>query len=89
MTLKSPGKGTDAVWGGFPAALLASASPEAPAEAPSKGEPQDSAGDGDAPGAPNWAPIFAENEVAKARWFGRVDEDDVAEIVVEVATPEG
>ena len=85
VTLKSPGKGTDAVWGSFPAALLASASPEAP----SKGEPQDSAGDGDAPEATSWAPIFGENEVAKARWFGRVDEDDVAEIVVEVATPEG
>ena len=89
VTLKRPGKGTDAVWGGFPAALLAGAPSEAPSKAPSSDEPRGDAEEGDAAEAPTWAPIFAENEVAKARWFGRVDGDDVAEIVVEVATPEG
>lgn len=87
--LKSPGKGTDAVWGDFPAALLAAAPSKASTGAPLGAGPQEDAGAGEEAEAPAWEPIFAENEVAKARWFGRVDEDDVAEIVVEVATPAG
>ncbi|MEM6571811.1 MAG: protein-disulfide reductase DsbD domain-containing protein, partial [Planctomycetota bacterium] len=79
MDLERRSGGTDALWAGFPAALLAGA--PAVAGAPAAGEAQD-AGE-----VPAWEPDFG-TEKAAARAFARTLDDDVVEIVVQVATPE-
>ncbi|MEM9378792.1 MAG: cytochrome c biogenesis protein CcdA [Planctomycetota bacterium] len=77
MDLERRSGGTDKLWSGFPAALLAGS----PQVDPSSGG---EAGAGDVPA---WEPDFGA-EKALARAFARTLDDDVVELVVQVATPE-
>lgn len=86
--LSAPKEGSDELWAGFPAALLTEVSAEDASDAaPASGEEAAQADD-HASDAPTWAPDFG-GEFMKARFFGRVDEDDLAEVVVQISVPEG
>lgn len=72
--LSDPKAGTDKVWDKFPAALLVSH--ERPGEAA-----ESAAQDG-----PTWSPDFGD-EKAMARYYARLNDDDEAELVIEIAVP--
>ncbi|MFT7075603.1 MAG: cytochrome c biogenesis protein CcdA/DsbC/DsbD-like thiol-disulfide interchange protein [Planctomycetota bacterium] len=92
--------GTDALWAGFPPALLvgdsAAAGPEEEGpeeEGQGQGGPGEEGpkaeGDGDpAVEAPVWKPIFAADSKAMSRAFARSLDDEAVELVIQVATPE-
>lgn len=81
-SLTSHSAGSDAEWNGFPPALLVGE-----AQAPSS-DGVDAAGHGPAKAdAPKWKPFFGE-EKAMARFFARVDDEDLAEVVIQIAVPE-
>ena len=80
LTFRSAG--TDALWAGFPAALLVAA----PAAAETT---TGTAGDAEATtDAPVWTPDFSTTDKAMARAFAREGDDGAVELVIQVATPD-
>ncbi len=75
--LKRHTAGKDADWKGFPPALLVAQVDGA--AAPDHGSA--------AAEAPKWKPFFGDNTVM-ARYFARVDDEDLAEVVIQVAVAE-
>ncbi|QDV10044.1 Thiol:disulfide interchange protein DsbD precursor [Planctomycetes bacterium Poly30] len=80
LTFRS--EGTDAIWAGFPPALLVGEEALAPSEVQVSEEVSTAAA------APVWKPFFADDAKAMSRAFARSLEDDRVELVIQVATPE-
>lgn len=74
--------GTDADWKGFPPALLVE-----PAQAPSADASAAEVHGPSKSDAPKWKPFFGQKR-AMARFFARVDGEDLVEAVIQIAVPE-
>lgn len=90
LTFRSAG--TDAMWAGFPPALLMDDAPDASASAPEAADgsaaSHASEAQAKAPAGPAWKPFFVGESKAMSRAFARTLEDEKVELVIQVATPE-
>lgn len=85
-TLTAPKSGDEDIWNGFPASLL-EGPPDVPAPAAEQVPESEDAATSNSEYR-SWTPDF-DGEVAKARYFVRVNDDEEVELALQIAVPEG